>query len=376
MRRALVAAALLGVGPRGASPTCCCAKRRPGRGRRSARRSPVLAGRARQPAGARRWRGAHRLLPAFRAASLLTDALAARSRSRRRTPVRPPAAVPAPGLRRDRRAERRAQGGPGTTEARARGLPRSRQPSGRRPSSIGWPGLDDAPGDPVLHAALRAAAPRCRDGTGSRDQDPPVQIEVVGRAPGARRRPAARPRGRRVARRRPIVAPERLRFAVPRAAFRHRRRRRTALSRPARCRSVALPANRDVPASVHRAARPSRIVRPRPAGANDDARSRTRWCRRRSWRGRRPARRARCAAASIRQPGWRFDQESRRVVIVERLGWHDDLGDPTLNGGSVEFVPEDKPGQICIAVIARPVTRQRADGDDRPLRGHAGARPA
>jgi hypothetical protein len=46
------------------------------------------------------------------------------------------------------------------------------------------------------------------------------------------------------------------------------------------------------------------------------------------------------------------------VVIVERLGWHDDLGDPTLNGGSVEFVPEEKPGQICIAVTARPVTHQ------------------
>ena len=57
-------------------------------------------------------------------------------------------------------------------------------------------------------------------------------------------------------------------------------------------------------------------------------------------------------------PGWRFDQERRRVVIVERLGWHDDLGDPTLNGGSVEFVPEEKPGQICVAVVARPVTRQ------------------
>ena len=29
-----------------------------------------------------------------------------------------------------------------------------------------------------------------------------------------------------------------------------------------------------------------------------------------------------------------------------------------MNGGSVEFVPEEKPGQICIAVVARPVTRQ------------------
>ena len=55
--------------------------------------------------------------------------------------------------------------------------------------------------------------------------------------------------------------------------------------------------------------------------------------------------------------GWRFDKEKRRVVIVERLGWQDDLGDPTLNGGSVDFVPEEEPGQICIAVTARPVTR-------------------
>ena len=55
--------------------------------------------------------------------------------------------------------------------------------------------------------------------------------------------------------------------------------------------------------------------------------------------------------------GWRFDKERRRVVIVERLGWQDDLGDPTLNGGSVEFVPEEEPGQICVAVIARPVMR-------------------
>ena len=55
--------------------------------------------------------------------------------------------------------------------------------------------------------------------------------------------------------------------------------------------------------------------------------------------------------------GWRFDMARRRVVIVERLGWLDDIGDPTLNGGSVEFVAEDTPGQICLAVVARPVTR-------------------
>jgi hypothetical protein len=55
--------------------------------------------------------------------------------------------------------------------------------------------------------------------------------------------------------------------------------------------------------------------------------------------------------------GWRFDRERQRVVIVERLGWQDDISDATLNAGSVEFVPADEPNQICIAVIARPVMR-------------------
>ena len=55
-------------------------------------------------------------------------------------------------------------------------------------------------------------------------------------------------------------------------------------------------------------------------------------------------------------PGWRFDKERRRVVIVERLGWMDDVGDPTLNGGSVEFGPRTSRGQICVTVAAKPVT--------------------
>jgi len=55
--------------------------------------------------------------------------------------------------------------------------------------------------------------------------------------------------------------------------------------------------------------------------------------------------------------GWRFDKERQRVVIVERLGWQEDVSDPTMNAGSVEFVPAEEPGQVCIAVIARPVMR-------------------
>lgn len=56
--------------------------------------------------------------------------------------------------------------------------------------------------------------------------------------------------------------------------------------------------------------------------------------------------------------GWRFDMEKRRVVIVERLGWVDDVPDETMNGGSVEFVASDSPDQICLAVVARPVNKE------------------
>jgi len=45
------------------------------------------------------------------------------------------------------------------------------------------------------------------------------------------------------------------------------------------------------------------------------------------------------------------------VVIVERLGWLDDIADSTLNNGSVEFVAEEDSNQICVVVIARPVTK-------------------
>lgn len=55
-------------------------------------------------------------------------------------------------------------------------------------------------------------------------------------------------------------------------------------------------------------------------------------------------------------PGWRFDKEHRRVVIVERLGWLDDAPDATLNGGSVEFATDEPAKQICVVVTAKPVT--------------------
>jgi hypothetical protein len=56
-------------------------------------------------------------------------------------------------------------------------------------------------------------------------------------------------------------------------------------------------------------------------------------------------------------PGRRFDKERRRVVVVERLGSQDDISDPTLNGGTAEFASDESTTQICLVVTARPTNR-------------------
>jgi hypothetical protein len=55
--------------------------------------------------------------------------------------------------------------------------------------------------------------------------------------------------------------------------------------------------------------------------------------------------------------GWRFDKERRRVIVVERLAWMDDVADATFNAGSVEFAPDEGLSQICLIVAARPTTK-------------------
>ena len=55
--------------------------------------------------------------------------------------------------------------------------------------------------------------------------------------------------------------------------------------------------------------------------------------------------------------GWRFDPERVRVVIVERLGWEEDASDASLNGGSVDIVKPDRPGQVCLSVVAKPMLK-------------------
>jgi hypothetical protein len=292
------------------------------------------------------------LLPAFRAASLLTDALAARSEAgaERAFDGLPP-------FRRQAFAEIDALNGalrealeqPGA-DARLVVLKAAERATAELDRLAG---LDDAP--VILSFTPHFVPPRrTPDVTGSRDQDPPVQIEVVGPrlaptggpppvlAVGAWRGPA-------------VVAPERLRFAVPRSAFATDPKRTLFATGTLSVRGFG----RSITFQL------LFIVLPDSPGAFAfDQRVQTTTPESNTLVS--PEILARAPAGETRTvrrcfdppPGWRFDQESRRVVIVERLGWHDDLGDQTLNGGSVEFVPEEKPGQICIAVVARPVTRQ------------------
>jgi hypothetical protein len=217
--------------------------------------------------------------------------------------------------------------------------PSSRQSDGRS-------GASPAPPAPTV--------PRyAPDFAASGDEDPPVQVEIVGlhlASPGGP--PAVLTVG--AWRGAAVVAPERLRFAVPRAAF-------------------ATDATRTTFAvgtlSVRRAARTATfqllftVLPDRPGSFALDQRVQTTTSEANTLvspeiLSRAPAGETRTVRRCFDPPaGWRFDKERRRVVIVERLGWQDDFADPTLNGGSVEFVPEDEPGQICVAVIARPATR-------------------
>ena len=292
------------------------------------------------------------LLPAFRAASLVTDALAARSETdaERAFDGLPP-------VRRQVFAEIAALNGAlrdalerPSVEARLAALKEAERVTAELDRLAG---LDTAP--LILSFTPRFVPPRgVADATGSRDQDPPVEIEVVGpRLASAGGPPPVLAVG--AWRGAATVAPERLRFAVPRAAFATDSKRTLfaigTLSVRGSGRSAAFQLLFIVlPDSPGAFALDQRVQTTTPESNTLVS----------------PEILARAPAGETRTvrrcfdppPGWRFDQERRRVVIVERLGWHDDLGDPTLNGGSVEFVPEEKPGQICVAVVARPVTRQ------------------
>jgi hypothetical protein len=184
------------------------------------------------------------------------------------------------------------------------------------------------------------------------DDDPPVAIEVMGLNLGSERVPPTLAIG--AWRGSATVTPERLRFAVPRAAFATetartgfvtgvlsvRKDSRTATFEllftvlPDRPGSFAL--DQKVRVSVPES---RTLVSPEVMARGEPGE--TRWV-------------ERCFDPP---DGWRFDMSRRRVILVEKLGSEDDVPDPTLNGGSVEFAGDGNPGQICVVITAKPATR-------------------
>lgn len=229
-----------------------------------------------------------------------------------------------------------------------------------RPSAPGAP-PDDAlsldksagrAGGPSLEVI--PAVPRyAPDFAGSGDDDPPLQIDIVGAhlSSGGTPPPVLAVgtwRGQAV------VAPERLRFVVPRSAFVTDARRATFVSGSLSIRRASRSASFQLLFTV---------LPDRPGSFAFDQRVRSTTLESNTLvspeiLSRAPAGETRTVRRCFDPPsGWRFDKEQQRVVIVERLGWQDDVNDPTLNAGSVEFVPPDEPEQVCVAVIARPVMR-------------------
>jgi hypothetical protein len=234
------------------------------------------------------------------------------------------------------------------------------------------PGAPGASGAPPRQGELRLSPPPSASGGAApstvptvpryspdfaapRGDDPLVEVEVVGTLLAAAGGPPpvlAIGSWRSEA----TVAPERLRFSVPRSAFANDAARTTFAA---------------ASLIVRRGARTSTfqllftVLPDRPGSFALDQRVRTTEVESNTLvspeiLARAPAGETRKVRRCFDPPaGWRFDKARRRVVIVERLGWLDDIADPTLNNGSVEFVPEDKdkPSQICFAVVAQPVTK-------------------
>jgi hypothetical protein len=185
------------------------------------------------------------------------------------------------------------------------------------------------------------------------DEDPPVSIEIVGlrlAVEGGVSPTLAVGDWRGAA----TVTPERLRFAVPRAAFATEAARTTfvtgllSLRRDSRTYTFELLFT---------------VLPDRPGSFALDQKIRTLVPESRTLVS--PEILARGGPGEMRlvrrcfdpPPGWRFDMSRRRVVVVEKLASDDDLPDPTLNSGSVEFIDDGQPGQICIVVTAKPATK-------------------
>lgn len=189
--------------------------------------------------------------------------------------------------------------------------------------------------------------------TGAHAEDPPVPVEVVGLhlAPSGGPRPTLSIGDwRGVAE----LSPERLHFKVPRSAFATDAVRTIlvsgVLSIPHGSRSLAFEL-------------PFVVLPDRPGSCALDQKVRVTTAESKTLVS--PEILARAAVGETRTvrrcfdppPGWRFDKAQRQVVVVERLGWLNDVDDATLNNGVVEFAADERPDEICVVVTARPVTK-------------------
>jgi hypothetical protein len=187
----------------------------------------------------------------------------------------------------------------------------------------------------------------------SNDDDPPVSIEIVGLrlAPDGGAAPTLTIGSWRGTAQ---VAPERLRFSVPRGVFATETARTTFVTGVLGVRRDSRTATFELLFTV---------LPDRPGSFALDQKVRTTVPESQTLVS--PEILARGEPGEMRTvrrcfdppQGWRFDQSRRRVVVVEKLASDDDVPDPTLNSGTVEFADGGKPGQICVTVTAKPVTR-------------------
>jgi hypothetical protein len=288
------------------------------------------------------------LLSSFRVASLLFDALAARYEPAREQAFdRLPAARQEVFARLDalNAALRAAIDRPGAAAAVS-------QAAGAIPADLERMASTDLSPVILSYTPLFLAPQRILPTGGPTGDDPVVEIEIVGLRLTSDRTPPVLTIG--TWRGEATVTPERLKFAVPRSAFptdaRHTRfaagslfLRHASRTVPFQLLFTAIPArpgsfalDQKVRSSVPES---NTLVSPEILA-------------------RAPAGETRTVRRCFDPPaGWRFEKSKRAVVVVERLGWIDDIPDETMNSGSVAFVREDKPSQICIAVVAKAATK-------------------
>lgn len=296
------------------------------------------------------------MLSSFRAASLLFDALASRYEPEREQPF-----DRLPATRREMFARLEAvnaalraaidrpgtPGGPAAVSQAASGIP----------ADLEWMASFD-PSPVILSYTPTFLAPRrtvpgdAPAPGGPAGDDPVIEIEILGlRLKRDRTLPVLTIgswRGEAV------VTPERLKFVVPRSAFpadaKHARLASGSLFLRHDSRTVAFQLLfTSIPEKVGSFAFDQKVRSTVPESntlVSPEILARA------------PAGEARTVRRCFDPPpGWRFDKSKRRVVIVERLGWIDDIPDETMNSGSVAFVREDRPSQICVAVVAKAATK-------------------